>query len=241
MNSVFGKVARYPLTFLPPDQVVRILCGPLRGSRWIVGSARYAYWLGTYEYEKQRQIASQLRPDSIFYDLGANVGFYTLLAAKRVTVGKVYSFEPLPRNIEYFRKHLELNRVRNAELLELAVSDVVGSASFREAENSSMGHLECGGNISVRTATLDSLVLQEKILPPDVIKVDIEGAELLALKGAYEVFRRFRPAVFLATHGQEVHAECVRLLASWRYECKDLGDNSCRDSGEIIARPGQRN
>jgi hypothetical protein len=90
----------------------------------------------------------------------------------------VYAFEPLPRNIEYLRKHLKLNSVSNAELLELAVCDVVGIASFQEADNSSMGHLGGGGSTRVRTATLDSLLLQEKILPPSLIKIDIEGAEL---------------------------------------------------------------
>jgi FkbM family methyltransferase len=236
-NRVFVKVARYPLTWLAPDQVVPILSGPLRGRRWIVGSARHAYWLGSYEHEKQRQIANELKAGDTFYDLGANVGFYTLLAAGRVAAGNVYAFEPLPRNIEYLRKHLKLNSVSNAELLELAVCDVVGIASFQEADNSSMGHLGGGGSTRVRTATLDSLLLQEKILPPSLIKIDIEGAELLALRGACETFRRFRPVLFLATHSRELHNECVQLLASWGYECKDLVPRTCEDSGEIVARP----
>jgi FkbM family methyltransferase len=236
-NRVLVKVARYPLTWLAPDQVVRILSGPLRGKRWIVGSAQHACWLGSFEHEKQRQIANELRPGDVFYDLGANVGLYTLLAARRVAAGSVFAFEPLPRNIEYLRKHLKLNRVSNAELLELAVCDVVGIASFQEAESSSMGRLGGGGSTRVRTATLDSLLLQKKILPPSLIKIDIEGAELLALKGACEVFRRFKPVLFLATHSRELDAECVQLLVSWGYECKDLGPRTCKDSGEIVARP----
>ena len=236
-KRVFVKAARYPFTWLAPDQVVPILSGPLRGQRWIIGSARHAYWLGSYEHEKQRQIANELRPGDVFYDLGANVGFYTLLAAQRVAAGNVYAFEPLPRNIEYLRKHLKLNRVSNAELLELAVCDVVGIASFQEASNSSVGHLEDGGSTQVRTATLDSLLLQGKILPPSLIKIDIEGAELLALRGACEAFRRFRPVLFLATHSRELHTECVQLLVSWGYECKDLCPRACEDSAEIVARP----
>jgi FkbM family methyltransferase len=235
-RSIFGKMARYPLTWLPPDQVVPVLCGPVRGSRWIMGSARHAYWLGTYEYDKQKQIAKELSPSSVFYDLGANVGFYTLLAAKRATAGRVYAFEPLPRNIEFLRRHLELNRVRNAGVLELAVSDVTGPALFKEAGNSFMGRLEGGGKLNVLTATLDGLLQQGRILPPSVIKIDVEGAELLALRGSREVFQQFRPVLFLATHGREVHAECVQLLALWKYECKDLGDGACKDSGEIVAR-----
>jgi len=236
-NRVFVKVAHYPLTWLAPDQVVPILSGPLRGRRWIVGSAQHACWLGSFEHEKQRQIANELRPGDVFYDVGANVGLYSLLAARRVATGTVYAFEPLPRNIEYLRKHLELNRVSNAELLELAICDVVGIASFQEAENSSMGHLGDGGTTRVRTATLDSFLLHETILPPRLIKIDIEGTELLALRGACEVFRRFRPVLFLATHSRELHTECVQLLVSWGYECRDVGPRTCEDSGEIVARP----
>lgn len=235
-HSILGTLARYPLTWLPADLVVPVLCGPVRGSKWIVGSARHAYWLGTYEYYKQKLIAKELSTGSVFYDLGANAGFYTLLAAKRATAGKVYAFEPLPRNIEFLRRHLELNQIRNAGVLELAVSDVAGPALFQEAGNSFMGRLEGGGNLNVLTATLDGLLQQGKILPPSVIKIDVEGAELLALRGSREIFRQFRPVLFLATHGREVHAECVRLLASWGHECKDLGDGACKDSGEIIAR-----
>jgi FkbM family methyltransferase len=235
-HSIFGRLARYPLSWLPPDQVVPVLCGPVRGSKWIMGSARHAYWLGTYEYDKQKLIAKELSPDSVFYDLGANVGFYTLLAAKRATTGKVYAFEPLPRNIEFLRRHLELNQVSNAAVLELAVSDVAGRASFQEAGDSSMGFLKSGGSLNVLTATLDCLLQQRRILPPTVIKIDVEGAELLVLRGSREVFQQFRPVLFLATHGREVHPECIQLLVSWGYECKDLGDGAGKDSGEIVAR-----
>jgi FkbM family methyltransferase len=236
-RRVFVKVARYPLTWLAPERVVRVLSGSLRGSRWIVGSARHAYWLGSYEREKQRQIANELKPGDVFYDLGANVGFYTLLAARRLITGSVYAFEPLPKNIAYLREHLKLNRVSNVELLELAVCDFVGIASFEEGDNSSVGHLGGGSSTQVHTATLDSLLLQRKILPPSLIKIDIEGAELLALKGACEAFKRFRPVLFLATHSRELHNECVQLLVSWGYECKDLGPRACEDSAEIVARP----
>jgi FkbM family methyltransferase len=236
VHRFLGRVARYPLTWLPPDHVVPVLCGLVRGSKWVIGSACHAFWLGTYEYDKQKLIAKELSPSSIFYDLGANVGFYTLLAAKRASTGRVYAFEPLPRNIEFLRRHLELNQVRNAEVLELAVSDVAGTASFQEAGNSFMGRLEGGGRLKVLTATLDGLLQQGRILPPGVIKIDVEGSELLALRGSREVFQQFRPVLFLATHGREVHAECVQLLVSWGYDCEDLGDAAGTDAGEIVAR-----
>jgi FkbM family methyltransferase len=193
-------------------------------------------WLGSFEHEKQRQVARELKPGSVFYDIGANVGLYSLLAGRLVTPGKVYAFEPLPRNVWYLRRHLNLNRARSVEVFELAISDQVGTAFFKETMDSLMGHLGQEGTFAVRTATLDSLLLEKTISPPNVIKMDIEGAELLAIRGASQCIQRYRPVIFLATHGHEVHQACCRLLESWGYECQLLGGAAVEDRGEVVAR-----
>jgi len=233
-NGVLGRIARLPLRFLPPDLVLPIMHGPLRGSNWIVGSAHHACWLGTYEQEKQKRIASELKPGSVFYDVGANVGLYSLLAARLDPAGKTYAFEPLPKNTLYLRRHLDLNCIHNVRVLELAISDQVGTDSFYEAGDRSMGHLGQDGNLLVRTATIDSLLHEEEIPPPDYIKMDIEGAELQALRGGMDCIQRHRPVIFLATHGREVHKGCCQLLESWGYTCPLLGAYA-DDRGEIIA------
>src|SRR5713226_8570232 len=131
-DTALGKFLRYPLRLLPTELVVPVLRGPLRGSKWIVGSSLHGWWLGSFEHKKQTRIASALKPGSIFYDIGANAGFYSLLAARLVSPGKVYAFEPLPRNVSYLQRHLELNETSNVEVLDLAVSDQVGTAFFEE-------------------------------------------------------------------------------------------------------------
>jgi len=235
-SSVLGRIARFPLRFLSPDLVLPVLHGPLRGCRWVVGSAHHACWLGIYESQKVSLVAKELKPGSVFYDVGANAGFYSLLAGRIINLGKAYAFEPLPRNVRYLRRHLELNRIRNVEVIELAVSDSVGRALFDELGDSAMGRLAQEGKLCVRTATLDSLVREEGISPPNVIKMDIEGAELRALRGASESIQRYRPVIFLATHGRKVHEGCCQLLQSWGYECRLLG-GFLEERGEIIARP----
>ena len=215
---------------------VRILMGNLRGKRWIVGSAIHRCWLGFYEYEKQKVISREVRPGSVFWDVGANVGFYSLLASGLVAPGKVFAFEPVPRNLAYLREHLALNRVTNVEVLPMAVSDRNGASSFEIEETGLMGHLSGEGGITVLTATLDSLVEEGKVLPPDYVKMDIEGAEVLALRGASRTFQRFRPVLFLATHGREVETECRRLLEWWGYNCRDIGSMSSIDRAEIFAK-----
>lgn len=235
-DTLLGKISRFPLGFLPPDLVLSVLMGPVRGCKWIVGSGLHSFWLGSFEYEKQKRIARELKPDGTFFDIGANAGFYTLLAARLIAPAKVYAIEPLPRNIKYLRRHLELNHIHNVELMELAISDRVGSVSFQEAENGFMGHMAAQGGLQVRTATLDSLVFEDKISPPHCIKMDIEGAELSALNAAGKTFQQFRPVLFLSTHGREVHTGCRQLLESWGYKCQVLDDAGSPDRSEIIAR-----
>jgi len=213
-----GKFVRYPFRMLPRDLAVPVLQGPLRGSKWIVGAYLHGCWLGSYEWKTQRLLAMKLKSGGVFYDVGANAGFYSLLAAKLIAPGQVYAFEPLPENLVYLRKHLELNRIKNVEVIQMAICDRAGEALFQTEETRGMGRIEADGNLSVRTSTLDSLLEEERMLPPDYIKMDIEGSEFRALLGARGCFERYRPKLFLATHGIKVHDNCCQLLSSWNYK-----------------------
>jgi len=235
-ESSIGKLVRFPLKLVPRTMAVPILGGKLRGTRWIVGSAIHRCWMGFYEFKKQQLIVREVLPNSVFWDVGANVGFYSLLASKLVGSGKVFAFEPAPRNLSYLRKHLAINRTKNVEILATAVSDRIGTASFEIEETGFMGHLSGEGSITVQTTTLDSLVEEGKVLPPNYMKMDIEGAELLALRGASHTFQRFRPVLFLATHGRQIKEKCCQLLDSWGYVWRNIQDESDGDLGELVAK-----
>jgi FkbM family methyltransferase len=236
IHNRLGAALRSPLSLIPNGTVVPILSGKLAGKRWIVGSGIHRCWLGFYERDKQNLIARTVHPNSIFYDVGANVGIYSLLASMLVQHGKVFAFEPLPRNIRFIGEHLRLNRVKNVEVIPTAISDENGVAQFEAEETGYMGHLTSGAGISVQTAALDSLVQAGRIPPPNYIKMDVEGAETMALRGAIEILRQHRPILFLATHGHEIHAECLRFLESIGYDARMLGPMD-GDKGEVFARP----
>jgi FkbM family methyltransferase len=231
-----GRILRYPLRLLPPTLAIPIVTGRLRGKRWIVGSSLHRCWMGVYESEKQQSITRTVQPNTVFYDVGANVGFYTLLGSLLVGAGKVFAFEPLLHNLKYLRQHLALNHIQNVEVLEVAVSDENGAALFEVEATGSMGHLSHGGTVKVQTAAIDSLLEQGKILPPDYIKMDIEGAELAALRGAQRCIQQYRPQICLATHGREMHSQCCRLLERWGFECQIL-ELTVDGFGEVIAIP----
>jgi FkbM family methyltransferase len=235
-DTLAGKIVRYPLRILPRGIVVPILQGPLRGKKWIVGSHLHGCWLGNYELEMQKRVVTEVKRGEVFYDVGANVGFYSLLAATLTDPGRVYAFEPLPTNLGYLRKHLQLNKIQNVEVMEMAISNEVGMAFFETEETRAMGRLQASGGARVRTSTLDALLNEERIAPPDCIKMDIEGGEFRALLGATECFAQYRPKLFLATHGRDVHDECCRLLSSWHYQFSYTVRQS-EDRAELFACP----
>lgn len=199
-----GKLLRSPLRLVPGRAIVRILQGRLRGKRWIVGSTAHGAWLGSYDPQLQTWLEERVKPGDVVYDIGANVGFFTLLASVLTgPEGHVYAFEPLPRNIRYLRRHLALNGVTNVTVVDQAVSDRAG---VERLDADTWGHIGARfsptGDVEVPTATLDQLVANGA-RAPDCMKINIEKAELRALTGAAETIATARPVVLLSTHGPE--------------------------------------
>ncbi len=231
-----GKMLRQPLRLIPPDICLPILQGRLRGKRWITGSSIHGCWLGSYESDKQRLFETAIREGDTVFDIGANVGFYTLLASVMVGAsGQVYAFEPLPRNTIFLNRHLVLNRAANVKVFEVAIADANGEAYFDDSPNNSMGHLSSTGTRKVRTMTIDDLVFDSKIAPPNCIKIDVEGAETCVLAGARLVLERYQPTIFLATHGPDVHSRSCQFLDSLGYTLESIGDKVISETDEILA------
>lgn len=234
-NETFlGMVLRLPLKLIPGRTRVPILRGRLRGTRWIVGSCgNNGCWLGSYEYEQRLAFERMIHGGSVVYDVGAHVGFYTLLASKLVgPEGRVIAFEPLPRNLHFLRGHLRLNKIDNVEIIERALSDSEDEVSFSEGENSFNARIDPSGWVTVQTATLDELVARAGLPAPDFVKMDIEGAEVLALNGARRMLTSHHPTIFLTTHGPEINRDCVALLKELDYELTFLD----REGGKGISR-----
>jgi FkbM family methyltransferase len=235
-KSLLGKILRFPLRLIPPQTVWPIMQGRLKGKKWIVGSSNHGCWVGSYEYAKRIVFERTVRENSVIFDLGAHAGFYTLLASVLVGPrGKVFAFEPFPRNLVYLKEHLRLNNIHNVTVVEAAVSDKCGTAFFDEGPSSSQGHIFPNGRLQVETVAMDELVASRKLPTPDYIKIDIEGTEALALSGAKSMLAQSHPTIFLATHGSSVHQECCRLLRSLDYELRPIDGTNVESSDEILA------
>lgn len=235
-QTVVGKLLRLPLRLLPPRAVVPILQGSMKGKKWVAGSSTHGCWLGSYEYDKQRLFETTVRAGDVVFDVGANVGFYTLLSSVLVgSRGRVVAFEPVPRNLKFLKKHLRLNRVSNVLVMPTAVSDAVGEVHFDNSSGPSVGHISELGALRVTTVMLDSLVDEGRIPSPHLVKIDVEGAEAAVLRGMKTILLTSKPTLFLATHGDQARSECLALLKAARYNVRPLDHRDEEAASEFIA------
>lgn len=237
-RSFWGRLIRLPLRLIPKRMAMPILQGRLRGTKWIVGAGEHGYWLGSYEMNKRLAFERLITPGAVIYDIGANVGYFSLLAAELAgPQGQVYAFEPLPRNIEFLRKHIKINQIENIEVVEAAVSNRGGEAHFDLGASSAMGHLAEDGGLQVQMVALDEMLSAGELRPPDYMKVDVEGAEYEALKGARKLLEKYHPVLFIDTHQREAHLPTIELLQELGYEFEILDGKSLTATKELIARP----
>jgi len=162
------------------------------------------YLSGTSELPVQQALAEQLRPGAVFYDIGANVGFFSLLAARTVgPTGRVCSFEPVAENAAAVRENLRLNRFENASVFELAVGRSSGAAEFLLTDWDGGGSLSSSvvrpaepvSRRDVRVVALDDLIPAERLPKPDVVKIDVEGVELDVIQGMAKTMAESKPVL----------------------------------------------
>jgi len=235
-ESLLGRLVRAPLHLIPQRSWVYILQGPLRGMKWIVGSSNHGCWLGSYEYRKQRLFAQVLHEGDIVFDVGAHAGFYTLLASSRVGWrGRVFAFEPFRPNLYFLKEHLRLNGASNVTVVEAAVSETSGVVRFAEGRNTSTARIAADGKLQVETVSLDEVFVTQRLSSVAVIKIDVEGAEALVLRGARRLLASQHPLIFLATHGATVHRECCEMLLELGYSLKPVDGEPVWSSEEVLA------
>lgn len=243
--------------YLFRKRYVTVMAGPLKGYQWTTGSS-YEYIIGNYEDpDVLHTFCSWLKPTTVFFDLGANVGFYSLLADRFITAGKIYSFEPLPALRAGFEQHIAINKDQmnntRIKILPFAISDREKEVVFSNNADQQDGNTYISGSavfersedkITVKCFSIDELLLQGYEVP-DIIKIDVEGAEYDVLKGAVNTLKKFRPNILLATHDCHlpgVKENCIEFLQALGYNLQHTGGHNKKLSGlddYIAVHPGK--
>jgi FkbM family methyltransferase len=200
---------------------MRIRRGPARGMKWIAGSSLHGCWLGTYELKKQQVLERFVRPGMTVYDVGANAGFYTLFLSRLVgDTGRVFAFEPCPYVARFLIDHVRMNRVSNVRVIQAAMARQTGLVGMSTDKGFSENQISDDRNSALM---VPSLSLDTSSLPsPDLIKMDVEGAESEILRGAQKTLREAQPVVFVALHGSQQRAACPELFRAAGYAVYDL-------------------
>lgn len=160
------------------------------------------FWYGYYEKELGTLIKKILEPGDVFLDVGANIGYFSLLAAKQQATAKVIAFEPISSVFEKLEENISINNAKNVTAIKVAVgkknedkeifiagADNMGMSSFQKPDNYS------GVTEMVRVITIDEWIRTSGLSKINLIKFDIEGSELAALEGMNEALQNFKPLI----------------------------------------------
>jgi len=183
---------------------------------------------GTLETSVQEALLRHLGEGDVFYDIGANLGFFSILGARMVgPTGRVYSFEPAPRAAAAVRRNAELNGFGHIEVLEMGISDRSAIGRLQLAQDQSWSKLTDYGPhplveqvIDVDLRPVDELVESGRVAPPNVVKIDAEGAEIEALRGMERTVREHQPTLICELH--LTTPPFLELMRAWGYRAVNL-------------------
>ena len=216
----------------PEEKVLaQIQAGPAQGL-WLELNPRtgQSYLRGEAEIASQEILSDRLRPGMVFYDLGANIGLFSLLAAHIVGAGgKVVSFEPDPEVAARLRRNIARNGFTNVTVVESGVWSASGEVNFLPADATSpdrgTGRFVTGERASaapVHCIALDDFIHETSA--PDAIKCDVEGAEVEVLCGAENMLRTARPWILCEMHSIANDRAARELLGRLGYSFQAVDD-----------------
>jgi FkbM family methyltransferase len=260
-HALFGG-----LTFVAGDKqgmvLLPVMRGPARGLKFnldLKTRMESAYFLGKYDSEILRQLALVCKPGWTIWDCGTYLGFYTAFFARLVgREGQVMAIEPDPFNLARTRENVARNGWTNVQFLQAAVGAGTGTSDFILSDNSN-SHIPgtfVGGSeeayyrkreaiktvIQVPTITLDA-ALEEKHLPiPNLVKLDIEGAERDALNHAHRLAQTAKPIFVIELHNRECNQAAWEFAQAVDYKLEKLSTRTVirtrsETNGTVLASP----
>jgi FkbM family methyltransferase len=202
-DGVIAKIARAAVERSASSNVVIavVRSGPGKSIRLPLDPQHEKYyWAGKHDVPVQESLIETLRPGMVFWDIGAHIGFFTVLGSRAVgSTGRVHSFEPMPSNKARLDQTVRLNGAANVTTHAVAVSGADETAVLHRHAATAMWTLvaergELDG-VAVECRSIDTLALT--LGDPDMIKIDVEGAELDLLRGGLATIARVRPTMIV--------------------------------------------
>lgn len=232
----FLRKAFYKIKILmQPKGKSRISRGLGQGVVWTHEVSDLRYLQGVYEEDLAAWLKEKMSLGYSFVDIGANAGYFSLLAHKFLIneQQRIIAIEPMRLNLNLIQKHISFNRAERVEVLPVAVADKDRMVEFSDSPNMAANTYNEASSlyknspkIAVKARSLDAIVA-ELGLQNTVLKIDVEGAELDVLKGASEMLSLQHPELILATHEchvKGVEQACLNFLEAKGYVCQPLDE-----------------
>jgi FkbM family methyltransferase len=219
-------------------KTVAIESGPLKGMLLVVDEhISHAHIRGTYELETQLAIEELVAPGFVCYDLGASIGYLSMLMAKKANM--VYAFEPAEHAATELRKHAQANQLKNINIVSSPVSDAVRTVHFTRTDTAYGSRIAQGQSkwptVELTTITLDDFIKTHPF--PDFIKIDVEDEEFRVLRGARSILSERKATICCELHSEESARGVYGILAEYGYRMTDLHGQPFAMSGPVI--PGE--
>jgi len=207
---------------------VEIAAGVLKGMGMELDlQSEKDYWLGTYEPDLQAAARRFIRPGMTVYDVGANIGYISLMAARlNQPEGSVFAFEALPANIQRLKRNVELNQLtERITINHAAVVNISGEVTFFMHRSGAMGKAQGSAgrdedyqqSLHIPGLALDDFVFRQNQPKPDLVKLDIEGGEGMALAGMARILKETRPIFLIELHGEQAAHQVWEQLSEHHY------------------------
>lgn len=198
------------------------------GLRFDAAGSSPGFLFGTSDPDEQAVLVRFLKRGAVCYDIGANVGFFAVLAARLVgPTGRVYAFEPFPNSAAAVRRNAALNNFTHLEVIEAAVAAAPGEASLQIGSVSGTNSIvfdRTEGELKVKLVSIDSFVQEPCRSLPDFVMIDAEGAEIDVLKGMAATIRARRPVILCEVHwiGAAFQDYCQEHIVPLGYSIRPL-------------------
>ena len=214
--------------------------------------SRLLFWDGIYgyDYPVMKIFAELVSQSEVFIDIGANIGYYSLLAAKLNSNLKVLAFEPSPGAFDFLSDNIKLNNLTNIFPYKMALSNIEGKLTFYQHSNPKMKELhgQLGGSsslvldeenkdhfqsIEVAATTANKFIQSNPLNKIDIIKIDTEATEHLVIDGASEILSKFKPIIICEVLKNKIERELEDIFKRYGYRYFFVSENGLKEINDL--------
>ncbi len=223
---------------IPPSGILKIKTKENNVLRIKTNQTNYIthliFWNGYLNFEYSKIFVKLIKKLNSFFDVGANIGYYSLLAALENKKINIVSFEPASGPLFYLKENIRINNFKNIKVESLALSDSNDEITFYESKNIKYKYLKhsLGGTSSTRknekllnfvvnkvqTMTLDNYVKKNYVKKIDLIKLDTEGTENIILSKSVNILKEMKPIIICETLFNKIELELELIMKSYGYQ-----------------------